>query len=203
LLAFVISILKPRGSKVVYYLVLFSMLIPVTMALAPLSKNIYAVYDFIGKLFGGTGADIQKTYLVFLPFWLIAGASPFNFLLFKSYFDNLPKDLFEMAEIEGANKFQIFFKIVIPISLPIIMVVSIFTITSTWNDFLLPYVIITSDKLWTVMIKVFTINAQMYAYGVSLDELLCLLVFTMIPPLIIFFIFQKNITNNQVSSGIK
>ncbi|MDR2827935.1 MAG: ABC transporter permease subunit [Acholeplasmatales bacterium] len=203
LLAYVVSILKPKGSKVIFYLILGSMLVPVTVSLVPLFQNITWIYDIVGKILGGNAANVQRTYLSYIPFWLIAGASPFNFLLFKTHFDNLPKDLFDMAKIEGATKLQIFFKIVIPLSVPIMMVVGIFSITASWNDFLLPYIVIQNDSLWTVMVKVFSINANMAPYMIKLDEFLCLLMFTMLPPIIIFFIFQKNITSNVATTGIK
>jgi multiple sugar transport system permease protein len=203
ILAYVISVLKPKGSKILFYLILASMLIPITVSLLPLTKNINDFYEFIGRLFGGHAKDVQKTFLAYIPLWLIAGASPFNFLLFKTYFDSIPKDIFEMARLEGASKIKIFFKIIIPLSLPIIMVVSIFSITAAWNDFLIPYVLISNNDMRTVMIKIFEISSNLGQYGIMQDQFLCLLLFTMIPPMIVFFIFQKNITSNVATAGLK
>src|SRR5690554_7194254 len=118
--------------------------------------------------------QVQSTFVTLIPFWFIAGASPFNFLLFKTHFDALPKDLFEVAEIEGASKIQIFFRVVIPLSIPTMMVVGIFSITAAWNDFLLPYIMINNQDLWTVMVKLFRVNAEMFSYGITLDEFLSL-----------------------------
>ena len=146
---------------------------------------------------------MQSTIVTLIPFWLIAGASPFNFLLFKSHFDSLPKDLFEVAELEGSTHLKTFFKVVVPLSVPVMMVVGIFSMTGAWNDFLLPYVVINNQDFWTVMIKIFKINAEMYVYGITLDQFLALLLFTMVPPVIIFFIFQKQITSNVATTGIK
>ncbi len=203
LLAYVVSVLKPKGSRIIYYLILGSMLIPPTVALVPLYKNITGVYEFISMITGMSLRQVQATFVSLIPFWLIAGASPFNFLLFKSHFDQLPKDLFEVAELEGASHLQTFFKVVIPLSVPVMMVVGIFSMTGAWNDFLLPYVVINNQEFWTVMIKLFKVNAEMYVYGITLDQFLALLLFTMIPPVIIFFIFQKQITSNVATTGIK
>ncbi len=203
LLAYVISVLKPKGYKVIFYLILGSMLIPPAVALVPLYTNIQTIYRWIASLTGMTLRQVQSTLITLIPFWLIAGASPFNVLLFKSHFDRLPKDLFEVAEIEGATRLQTFFKIIMPLSVPVMMVVAIFSVTGAWNDFLLPYIMINNQNYWTVMIKLFRVHVEMYAYNITLDQFLSLLLFTMIPPVIIFFIFQKRMTENALTTGIK
>lgn len=203
LLAYVVSVLKPKGSKVIFYLILGSMLIPPTVALVPLYKNITFIYETVSNLTGMSLRQVQSTFITLIPFWFIAGASPFNFLLFKTHFDSLPKDLFEVAELEGASKFQTFFKVIVPLSTPVMMVIAIFSITGAWNDFLLPYIMINNQEYWTVMIKLFKVNAEMFTYNMTLDQFLSLLLFTMIPPVIIFFIFQKRITSNVATTGIK
>ena len=203
LLAYVISILKPKGYKVIYYLILGSMLIPPAVALVPLYTNIQTIYRGIASLTGMTLRQVQSTFITLIPFWLIAGASPFNVLLFKSHFDRLPKDLFEVAELEGATRLQTFFMIIMPLSVPVMMVVAIFSVTGAWNDFLLPYIMINNQNYWTVMIKLFRVHVEMYAYNITLDQFLSLLLFTMIPPVIIFFIFQKRMTENALTTGIR
>jgi len=203
LLAYVVSVLKPSGHKIIFYLILGSMLIPPAVALVPLYRNITGIYRFVSMMTGMSLRQVQSTFITLMPFWFIAGASPFNFLLFKAHFDGLPKDLFEVADLEGASKAQTFFKVVTPLSVPVMMVVAIFSITAAWNDFLLPYVMINNQNYWTVMIKIFRVNAEMYAYGITLDQFLSLLLFTMIPPVVIFFIFQKRITSSVATTGIR
>lgn len=203
LLAYVVSVLRPRGSKIIFYLILASMLIPATVALVPLYKNIMSIYETIASITGLSLRKIQSTFLTLIPFWFIAGASPFYFLLFKAHFDSLPKELFEVASLEGATKLQTFFRIVVPLSVPTMMVVGIFAVTAAWNDFLLPYIVINNQSYWTVMVKLFKVNAEMAVYGITLDQFLSLLLFTMIPPVILFFIFQKRITSNVATTGIK
>lgn len=203
LLAYVVAVLKPKGSKVIFYLILGSMLIPPTVALVPLYTNITSIYRLISTVTGMSLRQVQSTFMTLIPFWFIAGASPFNFLLFKTHFESLPKDLFEVAELEGASKIQVFFKVIVPLSTPVMMVVAIFSITGAWNDFLLPYIMINNQDYWTVMIKLFKVNVEMFTYNMTMDQFLSLLLFTMIPPIIIFFIFQKRITSNVATTGIK
>ncbi len=203
LLAYVVSVLKPKGHRIIFYMILGSMLIPPAVALVPLYANIMKIYEWIAILTGMSLRQVQSTIITLLPFWLIAGASPFNFLLFKSHFDSLPKDLFEVAELEGATRLQVFFKIITPLSTPVMMVVAIFSVTGAWNDFLLPYIMINNQNYWTVMIKLFRVHSELFTYNMTLDQFLTLLLFTMIPPMIIFFVFQKRITSNVATTGIK
>lgn len=188
LLAFVVSVLKPKGYKLVYGLVLASLMIPPILNMGPLFQSI-------------VNLGLINSYI---PLWLTLGASPFFFVMFKTYFDQLPKEMFEAATIDGANDFQMFTKIVMPLSKPIIGVVSIFAVNVSWSDFLLPYLILMDSSKHTLMLKIFTMQqnvGQSPLFGP--DELLMVLSFSIVPPMILFFIFQKQITSNVTTSGIK
>lgn len=188
LLAYVISIVKPSGYKVVYALVMLSYMIPAVTSIVPLFKQIAAL-DLIDS---------------FLPLWLVFGANAFYFIMFKNYFDALPKELFEAAKMDGANNLQIFFSVLIPLARPIIGVVAIFTLTAAWSDFILPYLVLQDGSMHTVMVKIFSIQASIATnpeFGP--DKLLVLLMISIIPQVIIFSLFQKQITSTTISSGIK
>lgn len=189
LLAYAISVIKPIGYKVVYILIMVSLMIPVVLNMGPLFNNIVR--------FGLVGT--------YIPLWLVYGANPFYFILFKTYFDSLPKTLFEAAELDGCNKLQLFTKIIVPLSKPIIMVVSIFTINAAWSDFLLPYlVLLTNDSKQTVMVKIYLLYSNMgTAMNFSPDKLLLIIGLAMIPPIILFVLFQKRITSSVATTGIK
>src|SRR2546429_659183 len=74
--------------------------------------------------------------------WLPAGASAFNVVLVKRFFDNLPREIFEAARIDGAGPFLLFWKIVLPLSKPIFGVVSVFAVLASWKDFLWPLLVL-------------------------------------------------------------
>ena len=78
----------------------------------------------------------------FIPLWLAYGANAFWVVLFKEFFEGLPPELIEAARLDGCNVVQVFYKIVLPLSKPIIMVIVIFAVTAAWSDFLLPYLIL-------------------------------------------------------------
>jgi len=183
LLGYVLSKIKPAGSNVVYGLVLWSMLIPATTSIVPLFIN-------IAKL-GLTGS--------FIPLWLAIGANAFFVILFKNFFDELPQSLIEAAMIDGARDFTIFLKIAVPLSKPIMMVIIMYAINAAWSDFLLPYLVLGGTDFETVMVRLFS-----YRFTRASDiDIVRAVVFSVIPPLALFVVFQKQITGMALQSGIR
>ncbi|MCL2810771.1 MAG: carbohydrate ABC transporter permease [Clostridia bacterium] len=184
LLAYGLAILKPRGHKILQNLVMFSLLIPATISLVPLFMNIQNLN------LGG----------FFTPLWLAAGASAFYVILFRQFFQSLPSSLIEAGRIDGCSQLQTFFRIVLPLSKPICVVVAIFAINGAWSDFLLPYLVLGQGRWQTVMVRLFVFSTQQ---TINYDDLMRAVVFSMIPPIILFFAFQKQLTENIVTVGIK
>ncbi len=190
LLAYAVSILKPLGHKLVYRLIMASYMIPAVASLVPLYSNIISL-----KL---------DDYAIYIPLCLLYGANAYYFMMFKNYFDTLPSSVIEAAKIDGAGPVSIFFRVVIPLSRPIVGVVSIFAMTAAWADFLLPYLLLQDDKLYTVMVKVYNLEAEMANMSnFGIDKYLMALSITVIPQIFIFAIFQKQITGTDASSGAK
>jgi len=135
--------------------------------------------------------------------WLSYGANVFYIVMFKTYFDSIPKPLIEAARLDGASNWQIFTRIVFPLSLPIVMVVSIFAINASWSDFLLPYLVLNSvpDKQ-TLMVRIYSVNMNPPS-GMTQDQILMLIGLSIIPVLILFGIFQRQITDSVATTGIK
>lgn len=184
LLAYAISIIKPAGSKVIYSLILWSLMIPATTSIVPLFINI-------------NNLGLNGT---FYPLWLSIGANAFYVVLYKQFFDTLPKSVIEAARIDGCNNFQIFFKIVMPLSKPITMVIAMYAVNAAWSDFLLPYLLLNNTGLETVMVRLFQFRTSIKATDV---DVLRAIIFSIIPPVILFTIFQKRITQSNSYSGVK
>ena len=184
LLAYGLAILKPKGYKVISNMVMISLLIPATISIVPLYMN------------------IQKLHLgdFFTPLWLAAGANAVFVVLFRQFFESLPSSIIEASKIDGCSQLQTFFMIVLPLSKPICVVVAIFAINAAWSDFLLPYLVLGQSEWQTVMVRLFIFSTQQ---TINYDDLLRSVVFSMIPPIILFFIFQKSLTENIVTAGIK
>ena len=125
-------------------------------------------------------------------------------MMFKNYFDTIPRSLFEAAEIDGANSIQMFFTVALPLSRPIVGVVSIFAMTASWADFLLPYLLLQDDSLATVMVKIYNLKMNMSnMMGFGIDKYLMALSISILPQIIVFAIFQKQITGTNATSGVK
>ncbi|HHT25794.1 MAG TPA: carbohydrate ABC transporter permease [Firmicutes bacterium] len=188
LLAYGVSVLRPAGHKVVTAVVMASLMIPPILSMGPLFNNIVRI-GLINS---------------FVPLWLVFGANPFYFFIFKSFFDRLPRALFEAAQLDGCSSLQVFTKIALPLSIPITMVVAIFTVNAAWSDFLLPFLVLRGDHVQTVMVKIYSLQSALGTLqGFGPDKLLMALALAAIPPVIIFALFQKQITTSAITVGLK
>lgn len=183
LLAYGLAILKPKGHKIINGLVMWSMLIPATTSVVALFVNINRI-------------GLNNS---FIPLWLSYGANAFYVILFKEFFEGLPKELIEAAKIDGCNVFETFIKIVLPLSKPIIMVIIIFSVTAAWSDFLLPYLLLNGSPKETVMVKLYSFTTS----RTTQIDMIRAIFFSMIPPTIMFALFQKQITDGAAGGAVK
>lgn len=188
LAGYVLSRLKPRGSKIVFTIFFWLMLMPSTMRTVPL----YMTF----KDFPYIHINMLNS---FLPIWLMAAADIFNIILFKNFFDGISKQIIEAARVDGASNLRIFFKIILPLSLPVFWTVAIFTFNGAFGQYFWPYLLI-SDKNMTVLgVQVFKMNTSTF----SVDYQMLALLFSMIPQLVIFIIFQRQIIGGVNVGGVK
>lgn len=189
LLAYGLGVLKPKGHKIAYGMVMWSLMIPATTSIVALFRNI----NLIG---------LNKS---FVPLWLAFGANAFWVVLFKQFFEEIPKELLEAAKLDGCGVLQVFTKIMMPMSRPIIMVVAIFAVTAAWSDFLLPYLVLNQAK-WPDNTSMATVMVKLFSFKDTPTDAVSVLrasLFAIIPPTIIFAIFQKQITDGAASGAVK
>lgn len=184
LLAYVLAILKPTGYKIVLMLVMWCLLIPPTTSFIALFVNIRNI--------GLTGS--------FIPLWLNMGANAYWVVLFKNYFESLPKDYIDAARLDGCGSFGVFTRIVLPLSKPIIVVVAIFAVTAAWSDFLMPYLLLRGTEKETVMVKLFSFYDSIKTNQI---DIIRAVLYSVIPPTIVFALFQKQIMGGVMNGGIK
>ncbi len=183
LLAYGLGILRPKGYKAVYTLVMWGLLIPATTSVVALFVNINRV-------------GLNKS---FVPLWLCMGANAFFVVLFKQFFEGLPKELIEAAKLDGCGVLKTFLSIILPLSKPIVMVITIFTINAAWSDFLLPFLVLNGSGHETVMVRLFMFRTS----NATNVEVLRAVAFSIIPPIILFMIFQKQITAGTTTGALK
>ena len=184
LLAYVLAILKPVGHKIVLALVMWCLLIPPTTSFVALFVNI--------KKLELTGS--------FIPLWLSMGANAYWVILFKNYFESLPKDFIDAARLDGCSDFRVFTRIILPLSRPILVVVAIFAICAAWSDFLMPYLLLGGTDKETVMVKLFSFQNSIKTNQI---DIIRAVLYSVIPPTILFALFQKQIMGGVMSGGIK
>ncbi len=183
LTAYGLEVLRPKGYKIINGLVMWSMLIPATTSVVALFVNINRI-------------GLNNS---FIPLWLCYGANAFYVILFKDFFAKIPKEIMEAAKIDGCSSWGIFFKMIIPLAKPIIMVIIIFTVTAAWSDFLLPYLLLNGSGKETVMVKLYSFSSS----RTTAIDMIRAIFFSMIPPTIIFVIFQKKITDGATGGAVK
>lgn len=185
---YVLSRIKPKGSKLVFILIFWSMLIP-------RSANMISLYmSFVDvPLFH---INLTNSYI---PLWLMAGANAFYVLLFKNYFTNIPMSYIEAARIDGCTNISIFAKIILPMSRPIVAVVAIFCIQASWGEFFWPYLVISDVEKFPVAVILYRLQES----NLSADMYMMVMLFAIVPVLIIFSIFSRYIMDGANMSGLK
>ena len=157
----------------------------------------YFMLDFIGRYVPGLGTDSHGgLILVYL------GGTPFNIWLIKGYFDTIPKSIEESAVLDGCNRLQAFWKIVLPLSTPILAVVGLLTFINTFSDFILPSILLKSQEKLTfaVGIQIFISESFSSRWG-AIRSGFCIL--GAIPISTIFMSIQKYIVSGLSAGGSK
>jgi len=181
------SKLKPRGSVFLFTLIVWTMLLPNTVGMVPVFSNIID--------FPLLHINLTNTYW---PMWLMAAVNPVVILIFKSFFDNIPQSLLEAGKIDGASKIGIFAKIVLPLSVPVIVTITILTVNAVWMDFFWPFMVLKDQSKWTVIVAIYNMRSMM-----AIDMQFIALTFAIVPPVLFFIVFQKYILKGYTFSGIK
>lgn len=185
---YVISRLKPKGAMLFYTLVLWSLMMPSSMSTVPLFMTFieFPVLKF-------------NTLNTYFPMWMMAGANAFNVMLFKNFFDSIPSSYIEAARLDGCSDLNIFSKIIVPLSKPIIMVVTIFSLNGSWESFFWPYLVLKDTSKFTVAVEIFKIKSA----GMSMDKYMIMLFFTIIPPMLVFIFLQRYMMEGITMTGVK
>ena len=128
--------------------------------------------------------------------WLPAGASAVNVVLVKRFFDNLPREIFEAARVDGAGPFRLFWSIVLPMSRPILGVVSVFAVIATWKDYLWPLLVIRDPDLQPLSVRLPTLQPS-----TELGVFIAALAISSMIPIVVFLVFQRLFLSGAGLSG--
>jgi multiple sugar transport system permease protein len=182
---FALSVLRPKYEKLIMGLLLTTLFVPAVVLLVPLYVEIVHPplihHSFINS---------------YWAIWLPAGASAFNVVLVKRFFDNLPREIFEAARVDGAGPLKLFTAIVLPMSRPILGVVSVFAVLASWKDFLWPLLVLADPNKQPLSVRLPTIQAQ-----TSLGVFLAALFIACLVPIAGFLIFQRSFLRGSGLGG--
>jgi multiple sugar transport system permease protein len=182
---YALSVLRPRYAKLVTGAVLSTLLVPSVVLLVPLYLTVLNPPGLSHSL-------INSYWAVWLP----AGANAFNVLLVKRFFDNLPGEIFEAARVDGAGPFRLFTAIVLPMSRPILGVVSVFAIITAWKDYLWPMLVLPEPAKQPLSVRL-----PVLAGSVELGTLLAALLIATVVPVLLFLIVQRLFLRGAGLSG--
>lgn len=175
-----------RGKNFLFMLMLSTMMLPPQVSMIPL---------FIGFRYLGM---IDTIWPLVIPMWL---GSPFYVFMFRQFFTQVPEELVEAARIDGASNTMIYWRLMLPLSGPVIAIVAIYTFMFTWNDFLGPLIYLNSPDQRTLTLALNAFNSN---YGVSDVQLLMAASFvTMLPCIVLFFAAQRYFVQSTAASGLK
>ena len=189
---YVLSKLKPTGSKLLFALVVWTMMMPSQIRMVP-NYISWLHFPFAGE--SDYGVSLLDTYW---PMWLGAGADTFAVLLFKNAFDALSNSYVEAAKIDGCSNYGVFFRIMLPLATPVLIYESINVLSAAWSDFFTPLLVL--DKNAVVPLKIYRLQSDT---SIQMNTYFMALVFASVPPFIIFAFFQKRILGGINIGGVK
>jgi multiple sugar transport system permease protein len=182
---YALSVLRPKYGPILTALVIGTLLVPTVVLLVPLYLTVLDPPLWHHSMLNSYWA-----------IWLPAAANPFNVVLVKRFFDNLPREVFEAARVDGAGPFRLFWSIVLPLSKPILGVVSVFAVIAAWKDFLWPLLVITDPQKQPLSVRL-----PVLADLIELDVLLAALFISTVIPIALFLIFQRLFLRSAGLSG--
>ena len=173
-----------RGERLLFGMVMVTLMIPLEVIMIPIFKVIVAtkLYDSLWGLI--------------IP----AVASPTAVFLVRQYYVPIPNELMEAARIDGASELQIFLRVMLPLAKPVVSVLCIFSFMWRWNDFLWPKLVINNKRNYTLQLTLANFSGE---YSVDWNSLLAMSVISMIPVLIVFVTLQKYIIGGMTAGGVK
>ncbi|MER6395948.1 carbohydrate ABC transporter permease [Kitasatospora sp. NPDC059973] len=185
--AYALSKLRPVLGNLILGMMLATLMIPAAVLVVP---QYLTVLDL----------PLLHVNLINTPWaiWLPTVANAFNIFLLKRFFDSIPEDLMAAAAIDGATPLRALRSIVLPMSRPILGVVSIFAVVNVWKDFLWPMLVQPDPARQTLNIGIKSLST-----GVPQNVVIAALAIASAPTVVFFLIFQRNIMSGLTSGGLK
>lgn len=184
LVGYALAVYNFKGKNTVLFLVLFLMMIPLEILMLPLFEEMIA-FRLVDTYWG-----------VIVPF----AVSPFAVFFFRQYAVSLPRELLDAARIDGCSEFGIYLRIMSPLMIPAFGAMGILQALHSWNNFLWPLVVLRTDEMFTLPIG---LAGLLTPYGNNYDVLISGAVLTVVPIIILFFLFQRYFISGLTIGAVK
>ncbi len=184
--AFVFAHIRFFGARMLMGYIQLGLMFPAATAILPL----FLIVRDIGIL--------DSRWGVILP--QVAFGLAFSILLFRTFFEQLPAELFEAAMMDGCRYVRFFWSITLPLSTPIIATVGVFTAVTSWNNFLLPLVLLNSEEVFPWPLGIMQYRGE---YGTEWNKILAFVTLTIAPAIVFFLAAQRYIVAGLTGGAVK
>ncbi len=186
LTGFTFARIKFFGREFLYNYILLGLLFPLAVAILPMylqMRNIGLIDTYLGIMLPQAAFNLA-----------------FHTMLTRSFFEQIPQDLEEAATIDGCGKLGFLLRMVIPLSKPIITTIAVLTLVGSWNQFLLPLLVLNDDKKFTLPLGVMQYQGQ---YATDWAKVLAYLTLSLLPAVFFYALAQKEIVAGLTSGAVK
>ena len=186
LAAFVFARLAFPGREVLYAVFTLGLLFPVAVAILP----IFIMVRNLGLLDNPLGVALPQA----------AFGLPMTIVILRPFFASFPNDLQDAAAIDGCGPFRFFWRILLPLSRPVLATVSVLALIGSWNAFLLPLVVMTEADNWTLPLGVTNYSTQ---YTADIAKILAFTTLSMVPALVFYAFAERHLVAGLTSGAVK
>ena len=186
LAAFVFARMDFRGKGLIFNLFTMGLMFPINVAILP----VYFVLRQLGLIDSLWGVVVVQTA------FQISG----NIMILRGFFASIPAELQEAAYIDGCTAFDFFWRILLPLARPALSAVAALTMIISWNDLLVPLVVLNSDKLWTLPLGTMQFQGQ---YGQDLSLVSAFVALSALPTIIFYVFAERQIVSGLTAGAIK
>jgi ABC-type glycerol-3-phosphate transport system permease component len=173
-----------RGRDLLFFAVLATLMVPFQVTMVP-------VYVILAKL------GMVNTYWgVILP----GTASAFGIFLIRQFIQTIPDELLDAARIDGSSELGIFLRIIVPLSMPAMAVLAIFTFLGRWNDYLLPLLVLNRSQMYTLQVGIVNFMGE---YRAEWNLLMAVSLISILPTVAVFLFFQRYFLRGIAMTGMK
>ena len=188
MVAYVVARFPFPGNRLVFYFFMSGMLFPVFLALVPL----FFLLNTLGMF--GTFPGLILVYIAF--------SLPFTVFFLTGFFKTIPSELHEAAIIDGANQYQVFLKVMLPLAKSGLVSMAIFNFLGMWNQYILPLVLLSDSKKYVISQGLAALALEQ-KYQSDWSGLFAAIVLVMIPTLTVYILFQSQIQKGLTAGALK